>query len=86
VMSVSISALKRILNSSLPLVVCMCLRLMVPNNIVLCYCLMYCVPYIAVSLDCQLLIAPSVFSNVYLPPVNTDDSLKFLIYDNKTFT
>jgi hypothetical protein len=47
-----------------------------------------CVAYhmLPVSLYCQFLIAPSVFSNVYLPPVNTDNSLKLLTYNNKTFT
>jgi hypothetical protein len=41
-----------------------------PTHIVLCFCLVFLslvYPMLPVSLDCPLLIAPSVFSNVYFP-------------------
>jgi hypothetical protein len=40
-----------------------------PTHIVLCFCFVFLrlvCPMLPVSLDCSFLIAPSVFSNVYL--------------------
>ena len=72
--------IKTMFRSSLPPVVCMrnhvLLTLFVlvcvqwcPTHIVLCFCLVFpplVYPMLPVSLDCPLLTAPSVFSNVYL--------------------
>jgi hypothetical protein len=50
--------------------VCVCLRIVMSNT----YCAVFlfcfpssCFPMLLISLDCPFLIAPSVFSNVYLP-------------------
>ena len=55
----------KMFGSSLPPVVCVCL-----THIVLCFCFvfLYCLvyPMLPLSLDCLFLIAPSVFSNIYL--------------------
>ena len=63
-------------SSCLIYVICVCLHILVfntyPTHIVLCFfvlfvfflCFVY--PMLPVSLDCRFLIAPSVFSNVYL--------------------
>jgi hypothetical protein len=51
-------------------VICVCLRIVVLTHIVLCLCFVFprlVYPMLSVSLDCPFLIAPSVFSNVYLP-------------------
>jgi hypothetical protein len=52
-------------------VICVCLRTVLSNTycFVLCFCfvlLRLVYPMLPVSLDCHFLIAPSVFSNVYL--------------------
>jgi len=54
-----------------------------PRHIVLCFCfLCLCLVchMLPVSLDCQFLIIPSVFSNVYLICVNVYDSLLCSIF------
>ena len=50
-------------------VICVCLRIVVSNKywVIFALCLSSsCAPLLPVSLDCPFLIAPSVFSNVYL--------------------
>jgi hypothetical protein len=49
--------------SYLNYVVCVCLRWWCPTRILMCFS-SYCVP--CVSMDCPLLIVPSLFCNVYL--------------------
>ena len=48
---------------------CVCLRIVVSNTYCLCFCFVFLrllYPMMEVSLSCPFLIAPSVFSNVYL--------------------
>ena len=50
-------------------IICVWLRIVVSTHIVLCFCflcLRLVYPILSVSLDCPFLIAPSVFSNVYM--------------------
>ena len=47
-------------------VICACLRIVVSNTYCVVFFLRLVYPMLPVSLDCQFLIAPSVFSNVYL--------------------
>jgi hypothetical protein len=61
--------IKTTFGSSLPPVACVCLRVVVYNISCLCFCfvcLRLVYPVLPVSLNCPVLIAPSVFSNVYL--------------------
>lgn len=52
---------------SLPHVICFCLRIEVSNTYgVVCCCFSSCVPCVVIFADCVLLLAPSVFSDVYL--------------------
>ena len=74
--------IKAMFGSSLPPVVCRRTRVIFtffvvvyvwrcPTHIVLCFCcvcLCLVYPMLSVSLDCTLLIAPSLFSNVYFVP------------------
>ena len=80
VMSVTISAYKRCSIRLYPqvfvgdLMSCLPYLCMFAYSVVLCFCfvfLRYVYPMLAVSLDCPFLIAPSVFSNIYLPNFST---------------
>ena len=54
-------------DSCLIYVICVCLRIVVSNTYcIVIFCLLILYHIMPVSLDCPFLIAPSVFSNVYL--------------------
>ena len=73
----SLSKLKETLSVCLIYVICVCLRSGVQHILCCVVFLLFFFVLLPVFLGCPFLIAPSVFSNVYLPTFSTDTLASF---------